>query len=816
MRVVLPLIGLALCALAASGHGMAVHRQPAAAGATTPLLRAAFSPQAARPGGSDIVRSRTLADREHGPVQCDAHEQCNGDFCAEVCVPGTVTIDQWSSYALRTQRKLQWDRPFSLKELPTSHNSAITRAYGFGVEEEGLHKVLMPYYGEEKSHVTIANQRYSVIDQLKMGFRHLEIDVYYRHGDFRICHWDHCPRDFLYMLNRAAKKSGRYPLNWDPERLGCDKDKPLLETVLKNDVAGFFDSESPRPWPDPEHPDKPGHDDDQDPDEGDDRPGEVAGRRPPGHRQAQQAALAAATAPGLRPARRPASAKGLGLDPTPPPTFPAEPDIVVLFMDLRSMRRRQLARRLVAMIESIFTRGAIYTPEDHLNFLRERVGGTVAALCFAEYDVARMADRLAVDTAGRAIITAGPAPGRPAMHPLTTEQRAFCSDLWPTSRQLAAMGKRLVLEAMPYLGITTTLSELMFIPPLWFGNQFTPRHFRPWPHCRLGWRDPTTSHSQTRALDGSIVLGPAFFWDSRQQYPPSLIREMAQCSVTRQALDQVHPRVTTEALVWSWDLNQPSDVHFNKTATAGGVRPGAGRRVPLCTAMNTAGRWTREPCDTPLRGACMRVDLIPDQPDFVIPVAHILGAGNTRLDAAVRGPSELRLRQQLHSLFGALAPELAIHSEEGGTIGRPKRHAAAARAGTAARRHHQPEEGEMHILPWPQDDLPSVDRVPGLRSGIIPAASPPGPVTSAHGSSDRPVWVLTSAEGDYESARLACPEGYSFWRPSVGWENASLADLAAGNQVWLNFDPLDESVPAPPPGPTIVQPPQHWKAGQAW
>ena len=44
---------------------------------------------------------------------------------------------------------------------------------------------------------------------------------------------------------------------------------------------------------------------------------------------------------------------------------------------------------------------------------------------------------------------------------------------------------------------------------------------------------------QVRSLDGSLTLGPAFLWEGRTDYPLQTVRDMADCSMNVQSLDQV-------------------------------------------------------------------------------------------------------------------------------------------------------------------------------------------------------------------------------------------------------------------------------------
>jgi hypothetical protein len=48
------------------------------------------------------------------------------EVCAEVCQDGSIQPDPWTSYALQTQREIQYDTPLNYVSLPGTHNSAIT------------------------------------------------------------------------------------------------------------------------------------------------------------------------------------------------------------------------------------------------------------------------------------------------------------------------------------------------------------------------------------------------------------------------------------------------------------------------------------------------------------------------------------------------------------------------------------------------------------------------------------------------------------------------------------------------------------------
>jgi len=173
--------------------------------------------------------------------------------------------------ALASQRQLQLNRTVIQYEVPGTHNGAIAQDYEMGIEEDFLSDLLEPIYGAERSVIVIANQRHSLLDQLRMGVRHVEVDVYNydRLGGFKVCHWPVCPPDFYIIVTRAAERQGLDPLDWQCSNLGtapaaaarrwvgptrgrppraapgraaagCDERKPFYVDILR-EVRGWLD-----------------------------------------------------------------------------------------------------------------------------------------------------------------------------------------------------------------------------------------------------------------------------------------------------------------------------------------------------------------------------------------------------------------------------------------------------------------------------------------------------------------------------------------------------------------------------------------------
>lgn len=99
---------------------------------------------------------------------------------ARVCVNDTrylVTPDAWAVATLAFQRELTADRPINAASWLSSHNAYNTLADG--------------YYAP--------NQVYSMTDQLRLGVRHLMLDVHWVNDMVRLCHGPVCdPRDRFY------------------------------------------------------------------------------------------------------------------------------------------------------------------------------------------------------------------------------------------------------------------------------------------------------------------------------------------------------------------------------------------------------------------------------------------------------------------------------------------------------------------------------------------------------------------------------------------------------------------------------------------
>lgn len=155
---------------------------------------------------------------------CQRKLLCNGILCTTVCESGSVDVDPWIIGSLNYQRKLQLDQPFMKFELPGTHNSAISQAYGFGIEEDGIEALLgiNLYKGDDEGEGVC--QYLSLTDQLRIGLRHIEIDIWWggyigHTDDIIVCH-SPIPGYPVWEVEEAAKKRN-LTLNWDVRKLSC-------------------------------------------------------------------------------------------------------------------------------------------------------------------------------------------------------------------------------------------------------------------------------------------------------------------------------------------------------------------------------------------------------------------------------------------------------------------------------------------------------------------------------------------------------------------------------------------------------------------
>ncbi|XP_072173888.1 uncharacterized protein MT2135-like [Diadema setosum] len=104
-----------------------------------------------------------------------ADVDCECD-CYRRCGKGTLQIDSWLQFAVKTQRELQVDISIADMQIFEAHNAFNNRAYGspYGADDT-CH--WPPPYNDQC--LGLANQEFSIIDMLNMGVRAVSIDIWW-------------------------------------------------------------------------------------------------------------------------------------------------------------------------------------------------------------------------------------------------------------------------------------------------------------------------------------------------------------------------------------------------------------------------------------------------------------------------------------------------------------------------------------------------------------------------------------------------------------------------------------------------------------
>eukprot|EP00756_Hemistasia_phaeocysticola_P005578 Hpha_TRINITY_DN13400_c0_g1::TRINITY_DN13400_c0_g1_i1::g.130888::m.130888 len=178
---------------------------------------------------------------------CERRRLCNGAaLCDNVCTPGTIEIDTWTDSALAFQRRLQRNEPLVRATLIGTHNSAITQAYGYGIEQDVLEDLTgTPLYTGDDLGEGVCNS-HSVLDQLRLGLRHIEIDItagYFRAEPNKIfvCHTPAPVDKYPLQIEESALKKGLKLGNWSASRLSCLGTRMPLTDML-HEIKGWVDA----------------------------------------------------------------------------------------------------------------------------------------------------------------------------------------------------------------------------------------------------------------------------------------------------------------------------------------------------------------------------------------------------------------------------------------------------------------------------------------------------------------------------------------------------------------------------------------------
>lgn len=187
-------------------------------------------------------------------AKCSKKKVCNGNLmCAFVCEQGSVEVDSWAVNALNYQRTLQRNDQMVFFEMASTHNSAITEANNYGIEKYFIAALGGGLDLDEGDDVGEGVCQYlTLTDQLRMGVRHLEIDIWWDRlvDDLVVCH-SPIPLFPVGEVTRQAEAAG-LDLQWDPKNMSCLGTKRMFPDVLtevkdwmmleenKEQVVGLF------------------------------------------------------------------------------------------------------------------------------------------------------------------------------------------------------------------------------------------------------------------------------------------------------------------------------------------------------------------------------------------------------------------------------------------------------------------------------------------------------------------------------------------------------------------------------------------------
>jgi len=185
-------------------------------------LYSALNPKLEYAPHPDLVKDRLLHSWAENNVTCKIVKICMSlepYACRQVCEDGSVKIDPWLAFALKTQREIQYDVPLNRVSMPSTHNSAITMADGYGLSEDFFNGLVHLISSDWQ--VYIANQQLGLTDQYNLGVRHFELDIHWWVDAIRICHAGGVNIQALDDLVAWIKEVFGIQIEWDSKTIGC-------------------------------------------------------------------------------------------------------------------------------------------------------------------------------------------------------------------------------------------------------------------------------------------------------------------------------------------------------------------------------------------------------------------------------------------------------------------------------------------------------------------------------------------------------------------------------------------------------------------
>lgn len=186
-------------------------------------------------------------------TKCQLEVYCaRSGFCREICRPGTVVVSPWIGFATRTQSSLSSLGSFCEHQSIGTHNSAITAAYGFGVEDAFYSTILASSY-LQFNEVRTLSQYFSITDQLNLGVRHIELDIHYFHRQLRISHCGFSVGVVNYLFHWMERWLRWMNFAYDTETIGClpsfngiPAEDQLLAIPVLEEIANWLKKECNR------------------------------------------------------------------------------------------------------------------------------------------------------------------------------------------------------------------------------------------------------------------------------------------------------------------------------------------------------------------------------------------------------------------------------------------------------------------------------------------------------------------------------------------------------------------------------------------
>jgi len=167
------------------------------------------------------------------PPQANNLNDKNNELVDQVsyhCNPGSVRIDDWLNHALKTQYQLSLNEPINIVQFLGTHNSFNARADGYGMGDNLIRKVLQFFYRD--TDMVLAQQEFSMTDQLNMGVRLLHLDPQWFFGRLTMCHAGNNIEWFNQLVERIKKEFG-IKIEFDSNQIGCLPSDRSWESGLK-------------------------------------------------------------------------------------------------------------------------------------------------------------------------------------------------------------------------------------------------------------------------------------------------------------------------------------------------------------------------------------------------------------------------------------------------------------------------------------------------------------------------------------------------------------------------------------------------------